>query len=148
VDLTITQGYTSDDIDRLYELEKVSFSRVFRWLKCDFVAALKDCDTIQGVYNNRIAGYVLGEVESDAGHIVSLTVDPAYRRMGFGSKLMEAAEVFYKKKGMKKIRLEVHLDNPAQILYFNLGYRVNGFKPKYYANGSPAIVMVKPLKVR
>jgi ribosomal protein S18 acetylase RimI-like enzyme len=53
---------------------------------------------------------------------------------------MEAAELYYAKK-VKKLKLEVHVDNPAQLLYFNRGYRVTGFRHRYYANGSNAITM-------
>jgi ribosomal-protein-alanine N-acetyltransferase len=98
------------------------------------------------VYENQIVGYVLGEVEGgDTGHIVSLTVDPEHQRNGYGRTLMEETEAFYLEKGIKRIKLEVHPDNPAQILYFKLGYRVTSVKYKYYSNGSSAIVMVKPL---
>jgi len=144
--LTITHGYKPSDIDRMYELEKLGFSRIFRWSKKDFVSAIKDCDVIAGVYENEIMGYVLGEVHGDTGHIVSLVVDPAYQGRGFGRILLEEVEKFYATKDLKKIRLEVHIDNPAQMLYFKAGYRVAGFKPKYYSNGSPAIAMSKSLK--
>lgn len=127
----------------MYELERVCFSRSFRWSKRVFVAALKTDDVIQGVYDNKIAGYVLSTIEAGTGHITSLVIDPKYRKQGFGKSLMDAIEAFYKKKGIKKIKLEVHVDNPAQTLYFKLGYRVTGFRPRYYHNGSNAITMVK-----
>lgn len=145
--LAITHGYEPEDIDRMHELEKLCFTRPFRWSKKDFVAALKDCDVVSGVYGNKIVGYVLGEVEGhDTGHIVSLTVDPVNQGVGFGRTLMEETEAYYRKQGVKRIKLEVHVDNPAQVLYFKLGYRVTGVKPRYYSNGSSAIAMVKSLK--
>jgi ribosomal-protein-alanine N-acetyltransferase len=144
--LTITQGYKQEDVDRLYELEKISFSRAFRWRKEDLIAALKTNEIWVGVYDNKIAGYVLMETEGDSGHIVSLTVDPEFRRKGFGKALMDVAEAHYKKEGYKRIVLEVHPDNAAQTLYFKLGYRVTGIRHNYYSNGSAGITMEKPLK--
>ena len=142
--MLITRGYKPEDINRLYELEKLCFTRAFRWRKEDLVDALKKDDIWVGVYDDKIVGYVLVEVEGDTGHVISLNVDPNYRRMGFGKLLMEAAEPFYKK--LKKLKLEVHTENPAQLLYFNLGYRVTGFRPRYYANGANAITMTKVLR--
>ena len=59
---------------------------------------------------------------------------------------MEEVESYYKKTLIKKLKLEVHTENPAQLLYFNLGYRVTGFRPRYYANGANAITMTKVLR--
>jgi ribosomal-protein-alanine N-acetyltransferase len=146
--LSIQTSYKPEDIDRMHELERLCFTRAFRWTKKDFVAALEDCDVVSGVYGLRIVGYVLGEVENDTGHIVSLVVDPEFQGKGFGRTLMEEAESFYRKKGMKRLQLEVHTDNPAQVLYFKLGYRVTELKPRYYSNGSTAIVMAKAVRTR
>jgi ribosomal-protein-alanine N-acetyltransferase len=144
--ITLQSGYTTEDIDRMHELEKICFSKAFCWSRKDFVEALKTCDTIKGIYDNQIAGYVLSEIRGDTGHVISLTVDPEYRRKGFGANLLNALELAYLKKGVSKIKLEVHTDNPAQILYFKAGYRITGFRHHYYSNGSSAIVMVKSLK--
>jgi len=144
--MLITRGYKPEDINRLYELEKLCFTRAFRWRKEDLVAALKTDDIWVGVYDDKIVGYVLVEGEGETGHIISLNVDPNYRRRGFGEALMGAAEAYYLKKGIKKMKLEVHVDNPAQILYFKMGYRTVGVQEGYYANGSSAIVMTKCLK--
>jgi len=144
--LTIRTSYTPDDLPRLYEIEKTCFTRCFRWSKEDFVTALKTDDIWIAEYGGQIAGFIIGEVEGNIGHVVTVDVDPSFRRRGFGEALMGAAENHYRKKGIKKMSLEVHVDNPAQILYFKLGYRVAGVREKYYANGSMGITMVKPLK--
>ncbi len=144
--LTITHGYKPSDIDRMHELERLCFTRIFRWSKKDFTSAIKDCDVISMVYEKEIGGYVLGEVHGDTGHIVSIVVDPTKQGQGIGKILLDELETLYKSRSLRKVKLEVHIDNPAQMLYFKSGYRVTGFKPKYYSNGSPAIAMSKPLK--
>lgn len=149
--LTITQGYKPEYIDRIHELENACFSRVYRWSKQDLIASLgaPASNVWVGVYNNKIVGYVLIEIEkSDTGHVISLCVDPAYRQQGFGKLLMDEADGALQSIGVKKMRLEVQADNPAQILYFKLGYRVIGVKQRYYSNGTSGISMVKPLKRR
>lgn len=144
--LKITKGFKPEDIDPLHELENRCFTKAFRWRKEDLVEALETHDIWIGVYEGKIVGCVLVEVEDNIGHIISLNVDPDYRRMGFGKLLMEAAESSLQKEGVKKMRLEVQVDNPAQVLYFKLGYRVNGVHQRYYSNGTAGISMVKPLK--
>jgi ribosomal-protein-alanine N-acetyltransferase len=144
--LTIRQGYNPEDTARLYEIEKICFSRVFRWSKEDLVDALKTMDVWIGEDEGQIVGYTVCDVEDGVVHIVTLEIAPEFRRKGFGEALMGAAETYYLKKGIKKMKLEVHTDNPAQILYFKLGYRVVGVQEGYYSNGSMAIVMTKTLK--
>ena len=148
---TITQGYKPEYANRIYELETVCFSRAYRWKKQYLVASLKapTSNVWFGVYDNKIAGYLLVELEKlNIGHVVSLCVDPIYRQQGFGKALMDEAEKFLQKTGVKKMRLEVQVDNPAQILYFKLGYRVMGVKQRYYRNGTSGVSMVKLLKRR
>ena len=147
--LTITQGYKPEYIEGIHELETACFSRVYRWSKSDLIASLEApaSNVWVGVYDNKIVGYVLVEIEKlSTGHVVSLCVDPAYRQQGFGKLLMDEAEASLQKVGVRKMRLEVQVDNPAQMLYFKLGYRVIGVKNNYYSNGTTGVSMVKPLK--
>jgi ribosomal-protein-alanine N-acetyltransferase len=147
--LGVYHGYHSLDIDRLYELETLCFDEAFRWSREDLVAALETGDIWTGVYDHAIVGYVLCEVDLNLhrAHIVSLNVDPQYRHKGIAIALMTAAEAHYRNRGVTHICLEVHVDNPAQILYFKLGYRVDGFLERYYADNSNAIGMSKSLTI-
>lgn len=144
--LEIVHGFTKDQFDRLYDLELRCFTRPFRWSKEDLANGLADGDVWVCVYDGEVVGYVLVEIEKDTGHIISLNVDPTYRRKGFATALMGAAESHCRKQKVKKLQLEVHVDNPAQLLYFNLGYRPSGFEEGYYGNGDNALVMSKLLK--
>ena len=145
--MEIRYGYSPADLSRLYEIEKACFTRIFRWNKEDLVDALKTNDVWVLEGDNQIAGFLIGEVDkANIGHIVTVDVDLMFRRRGFAEALMGAAEDYYRKEGIKKVSLEVHVDNPAQLLYFKLGYRVAGVKEGYYANGSMGITMEKQLR--
>ncbi len=57
-------------------------------------------------------------------NIHDLIVNPDFRELGIGRKLMEAIEVRAREKGCSRITLEVRHDNvKAQALYVNLDYR-------------------------
>jgi ribosomal protein S18 acetylase RimI-like enzyme len=65
----------------------------------------------------------MGCVATKAGRIVELVVDPAYRRQGVGSRLIQQAEVFLVEKGCDVIRVEVFAPNTiAHDFYTELGY--------------------------
>lgn len=56
-------------------------------------------------------------------HIFILYVDPAHRRQGLGTWLMEQAETWARKQGDRQISLQVFVTNQAALnLYNALGY--------------------------
>lgn len=59
--------------------------------------------------------------------IQSVRVHPEFRRLGIGSRLLEACERHALTRGYRQISLSVALDNPkAKRLYERRGYRVVG----------------------
>ena len=79
--------------------------------------------------------------------IETVNIPNAYRRRGIASKLVAACEKDARKRGFSEIKLDVWTDNPAQLLYFQLGYRVCGFKRNYYRLRTHAISMSKKFQV-
>ena len=144
----IRYGCNPEDLPRLYEIEKICFPPSFRWSKPDFVEALKKDDIWVAWDEEKIVGFFIGEMlkKETVGHVITIDVDPEFRRRGIGEALLNAAETHYYKEGIRRMELEVHVDNPAQVLYFKTGYRVFGVKKGYYANGSMGISMAKTLK--
>ncbi|MCU0523239.1 MAG: GNAT family N-acetyltransferase [Elainella sp. Prado103] len=56
-------------------------------------------------------------------HIFLLYVDPAFRRQGIGSALMQQVEAWARQRGDRQIGLQVFQQNqPARQLYEKLGY--------------------------
>ncbi|MBP1640579.1 MAG: GCN5-related N-acetyltransferase [Bacteroidetes bacterium] len=65
-------------------------------------------------------------------NIHDLIVNPDFRELGIGRKLMEAIEVRAREKGCSRITLEVRHDNvKAQALYVNLDFQ-EADPPMYY----------------
>lgn len=147
--LIIRTTVKPEEIPALYEIEKECFTRDFRWNKTEFTSQLIKCDVwvMDSVdkTSSELAGFLVAKIDRGVGYILTVEVPNKHRGQGIGTLLVEACEKTYKRRGFKQVRLEVFTENPAQIMYFKLGYRVNGFKKDYYEKGKSAILMVKTL---
>ncbi|MES0873913.1 GNAT family N-acetyltransferase [Sinimarinibacterium thermocellulolyticum] len=77
--------------------------------------------------------------------IYSVAVDPRWRGLGIGRRLVLAAEADARRLGRDGVTLEVREDNAAaRALYENLGYRIDAVLPGYYEDGAPGIRLRKP----
>ena len=89
-----------------------------------------------------IKGYV-GIICYGDAEIALIAVDPSFRKRGIGKKLLGHAVAFAKENGAENVFLEVRKSNePAKALYSGFGFNAIAVRPKYYADGEDAIVMV------
>lgn len=147
---TIRKTLADTELPALYEIERECFTREFRWSQRLFNREIKSAVDkgnlyISEIQGGRIAGYLLAGEEYGKARIETVNIPRIHRRKGVATKLIADAEAEFKKRGFKEIKLEVHTDNPAFILYFYLGYRAVAFKRHYYRLNSHAISMSKPL---
>lgn len=96
------------------------------------------------------AGFLLGRVVADEAELLTLAVDPAARRRGYGRALTRAFETAAKRRGAARAFLDVACTNRAAIaLYESQGYAPCAERPAYYQTpgGDPitALVMEKAL---
>ena len=88
---------------------------------------------------------VVWRVVADEAEIITIGVHPDARRGGIADAMLTLVESDVKKRGGKKIFLEVAENNvPARALYEHNGYVQVGVRPKYY-DGTDAILMEKIL---
>ena len=81
-------------------------------------------------------GFVLGQTVVDEAEILTVAVDPLYQNQGWGFRLLRAFKKDLINKGVKKISLEVAVNNEKAIyLYEKLGFLTGGRRPLYYAQG-------------
>jgi [ribosomal protein S18]-alanine N-acetyltransferase len=92
-----------------------------------------------------IAGFlILAQEPQKVGHIVTIDVIESRRRSGVGNLLMDAAEEWGAKKGLRLIYLETADNNhAAQSFYTARGYAKVDEVANYYSDGRAAWVMVK-----
>lgn len=90
-------------------------------------------------------GFIVYRVVADEAEIITIGVAPDARRGGIAAAMLAIAEQDAKKRGAKKMFLEVATDNTAaRALYRSAGYSEVGLRPKYY-DGVDAILMARQL---
>lgn len=90
-----------------------------------------------------MVGYVIFWVFASEAHILNIAVDPPYRGMGIGRRLIEFVIGRSEDLGFREIFLEVRRSNTiARHLYEDIGFSVIGVRSGYYSdNKEDAIVM-------
>ncbi|MGQ9630948.1 MAG: GNAT family N-acetyltransferase [bacterium] len=130
---------TSADLDQLMELEILGFSRnrFRRFQFRRFISSSRSCIAVEEEAG-RIRGMIVLAWWGDWStcRIYSLTVHPAYRRRSIGRRLLEWAEEFARKKGCRRLTLEVRKSNSVAIhLYEKFGFLRDGILVNYYGLG-------------
>lgn len=139
------------DLKSLYDIERHSFMTDgmtpprFRYCmtgaRSDFLVDAR----ADGV----VAGYVIvlyHRGRPDMGRVYSIATHPDFRGAGAGTKLLRAAERAAKKRGMKRMVLEVRRNAKKTVdWYIKHGYAVQRVEPSYYEDGMDALKMCKPL---
>jgi len=133
--------------ERMARIHAKCFTQPRPWAVHEFTDLLDSdriftCETTHGFALGRIAG---PEVE-----LLTIAVDPAFRRQGQALVLMRDFELQAKANGASDAFLEVAEDNATAIaLYQRFGFVQAGLRRDYYAGPKQtrvsAIVMVKKL---
>jgi ribosomal-protein-alanine N-acetyltransferase len=93
-----------------------------------------------------VVGFIVAEASGNAGHIITIDVIAAARRMGVGALLLQAAEVQLRAADCGSVKLETAVDNVSALSFYKRqGYSVTGTVPRYYSNGVDALVLEKVL---
>lgn len=91
--------------------------------------------------SGQVNGFVVLRHGAGSGEILRIVVEPAHRRRGAASRLMEAALRTLTESGCRQVFLEVRKDNLAAIaLYEAQGLTMRGRRPKYYPDGCDALI--------
>ena len=76
--------------------------------------------------NGEPAGYAMWMPRAGGATLVTMHVLEAYRRHGFGARLLKWFADDAAAAGIRRLDLGVHRENPAQLLYERAGYRRTG----------------------
>jgi ribosomal-protein-alanine N-acetyltransferase len=118
------RGYRAEDLDAMYELDVACFERPFRFSRATMrsFAEAGNARAVLAVDGAKVAGFGILQVEPLnhhwAGYIVTLDVDPAYRRQRLGRRLMAALEGHALAAGCTELVLHVFSGNEAAIRFY------------------------------
>jgi ribosomal-protein-alanine N-acetyltransferase len=143
-----------DEIDAIVEIEKKCFPGKVAYSKrqLEYLILNPNSYCLVEKENGVISAFLIVNYRqrSLTCNIETIDVDPAFKNRGIGLKLLKAAEIDIKRRGMRWCQLEVSEGNEAALkVYKNAGYtfkeRLEGYY-KFEHNGTRnAIRMVKEL---
>ena len=82
--------------------------------------------------SERIVSFALVTRTTGHPYLWSLATLKSWRAYGFGSALLQQIIKYYHDQHETQIDLTVNVNNPAQKLYFDNGFRAVTVKPHYY----------------
>ena len=127
---------TPYDVDALAAVHEACFARP--WSARDIDGMLDDGF---GLVCQDAAAFLLGRVVADEAEILTVAIDPSFRRRGHGAMLVAAAAAWAHDQGATSLFLEVGVDNgPAIGLYESLGFERVGTRRAYYTRADGEVV--------
>ncbi|HZR34302.1 MAG TPA: GNAT family N-acetyltransferase [Nevskia sp.] len=123
-------------LEELFPSDRMSLRSVRHFLRSPSARAW--VAELQGaVVGNLI---LLTRKNSGTARIYSVVVAPPARGRRFAERLVRAAETEARRLGLRRIKLEVRVDNAAaRALYAKLGYREDKKLPGYYEDGADGL---------
>ena len=143
----IFRAWEYKDILRISKMEEECFPLEpwsFKMLASSF-----DSESFNGILaeeGGEIVGYGGITIAEDSADIDNVAVTEEYRRSGIGMQIIAELLRIAKRKGVKKVFLEVRVSNAvAMALYLKSGFKGVYARTRYYSDGEDCLVMVKEL---
>ena len=124
----IPEGFESPPFEIIYRPEIAIYFKDFGAKKDDYcLVAEIDGKIIGGVWVRILSGEVkgFGNVDNETPEF-AISLFPAYRNQGIGTKLMFEMIDYLKNKGYKQCSLAVQKANYAVKMYKNVGFEIIG----------------------
>lgn len=148
------RDYLPEDFEVLWNIDQQCFAPGIAYSKRELAIYIRRRGSftivaeIAGTHNasSLVAGFIVAEASRGMGHIISIDVLPANRRLGLGSTLLLAAESRLRSLECRNVLLETAVDNTSALgFYKRHHYAVLKVSPRYYSNGVDALVLGKNL---
>ena len=138
-----------EDIEQVYAIDVLSFA--LPWSERSYRYELTEnqnsrtwvAEALDGRGRTRVVGEIVVWIILDEAHVATIAIQPDFRRMHIGQRLLALALEDAVQGGAKLAYLEVRRSNlAAQNMYLQFGFAVNGLRPRYYLdNGEDALLM-------
>ncbi len=137
------------DLPRVLEIEPASFMMIDAWSETIFKKWYRKCPALFVVAQiaDTIAGYMCTNIKEKTGEIESIAVDPAFRRQGVASALMDYTLREMRASAITSVELQVRKSNTGGILFWQKsGFSPTGILPNFYDDGGEALQMKKSIE--
>ena len=140
---------TDDDVPAVVALERDNLG-ADAWsegLVADGVrGGLPTVGYLVAVVGERLVGHATTSLVADIAELQRIAVDPAYRRHGVATALLDAVVTAARAGGADRLLLEVREDNAGALAF----YAARGFteidrRRRYYRDGTTAVVLRRGL---
>jgi ribosomal-protein-alanine N-acetyltransferase len=144
----VTRKLELADLDEIEAIERASYPAP--WSRSMFASELAKPSSLSLAAvdgRGRLVGYLVLSRFVDAWHVMNLAVDPAWRRRGIASLLLERLFELTRDDVRRGYTLEVRVSNVAAIrLYERFGFHSKGIRRGYYTdNREDALIMWRDL---
>ena len=140
------------DLHRLWRLDQICFEPGIAYSEGDLrrFLAMPRAVCVVAEVGSTLCGFALAYSRPAVlAHVVTLDVDPAFRRRGLGGRLIESVLDRSAAGGAHRAVLEVDVRNAGAIAFYRkLGFRESGRLAGYYGPGLDAFEMVKDFGAR
>ncbi|MFB9716920.1 MULTISPECIES: ribosomal protein S18-alanine N-acetyltransferase [Arthrobacter] len=139
---------TAEDVTAVEALERRLFP-VDAWPVQMFFDELAQVDTRRYVVaeaGGQIVAYAGLMCIEPIADVQTIAVVPEFEGKGIGSAILTELIAEARRRGAADVLLEVRADNPrAQALYVRFGFEQIHVRPRYYRDGTDALIMRLPL---
>lgn len=126
---------TAADIGAVAEIEKNCFSSPWTEEGLESELTNPQAEFFVLECDGSVAAYMGMHIVLDECYIANVAVSPAFRKKGFGQRLVENALAVAKEKSCSFITLEVRVSNtPAIELYGKCGFEKIGERKNFYSS--------------
>lgn len=141
--MVLIERFDSVHIDEVHKIEKESFTEGV-WTKKAFMECLSHSQVLSYVikYENKVIGYIIVKMIKSECKILNLAINREFRKMGYGSMLLDFIIKKLKDEEYRHVSLEVRKSNiAAQNLYKKAGFQFLSLLEKYYQNREDAFIL-------
>jgi ribosomal-protein-alanine acetyltransferase len=142
------RGLAAADLDRVTEIGR-DLSHAPHWPRWVYEAVLDPAFpkrialVAEMAETDKIAGFVVAGILLPQAELESIAVLVDHQRCGIGRKLLSAMVEELKATGASEFILEVRASNEqARGFYRSLGWRENGWRPRYYTDPEEDAVLM------
>jgi len=127
------------DTDYFYVIKSISdesFKDIERPTELALRYQYDHCEVFIHEVNHHVVAYALVTMDNGEPYIWSIATKEGFRGCGIATGLIVEILTFYFDRHAEGIGLTVNVNNPAQKLYFDQGFRATRVIPRYYGDVS------------